>query len=354
MNAPVRSLPDGHYLTGVARIADFSERPFATLPVPRPSWADGDYVVGEVTGGAPFLIESPDGRYVEVLMGDTIVGALGRRRATLEVVGDWRDVTGDLALQTLTSGGVLGRCTSASQPPPRMVTLAYRGHALRAGHVCRMRDFATAPTRADLRAPVLLIIGTSMDAGKTVAATVIVRELVAMGLRVAGTKLTGVGRYKDLLAMADAGATPVADFVDAGLPSTAITPDEYEPALRAILGRLAEAEPDVVVAEAGASPLEPYNGETAVRLLGDRRRFTVLCASDPYAVVGVIDAFGITPDLVSGRATSTEAAIDLLARLSPVPALNLLDPGSRPALRRLLAANFGTVTTGSGATDPTG
>jgi hypothetical protein len=222
-----------------------------------------------------------------------------------------------------------------------MATLRYRGHAVRGEHVCRMRDFAIPPAAADLLGPVVLIIGTSMDAGKTIAATVIVRELAGMGLRVAGTKLTGVGRYKDLLAMSDAGADPIVDFVDAGLPSTVMSADEYEPALRAILGRLAESDPDVVVVEAGASPLEPYNGETAVRLLRDLRRFTVLCASDPYAVVGVIGAFDVMPDLVSGRATSTEAATDLLARLCPVPALNLLDPGSRPALRRLLAGWLG-------------
>ena len=75
------------------------------------------------------------------------------------------------------------------------------------------------------------------------------------------------------------------DFVDAGLPSTAVTTAEFEPALRWILGRLAEIEPDVVAAEAGASPLEPY-GEAAVRLLGDRRRCTVLCASDPSGSSG--------------------------------------------------------------------
>jgi len=81
-------------------------------------------------------------------------------------------------------------------------------------------------------------------------------------------ELTGVGRYRDVLAMADGGSG-----CDRGLrrrrgSSTAVTTAEFEPALRWILGRLAEIEPDVVAAEAGASPLEPY-GEAAVRLLGD-------------------------------------------------------------------------------------
>jgi hypothetical protein len=86
----------------------------------------------------------------------------------------------------------------------------------------------------------------------------------------------------------------------------------------------------------------------------------VLCASDPYAVVGVTGAFDVTPDLVSGLATSTEAAIALLARLCPVPALNLLDPASRPALRRILEERLrigdrggaGTTSTAVGEPDP--
>ena len=67
---------------------------------------------------------------------------------------------------------------------------------------------------------------------KTTAAKRIVRVLKARGLRVGGAKLTGVGRYRDILGMRDAGADFVLDFVDAGLPSTACPADEFEPALR--------------------------------------------------------------------------------------------------------------------------
>ncbi|MEZ5073324.1 MAG: hypothetical protein R2691_00610 [Solirubrobacterales bacterium] len=102
-----------------------------------------------------------------------------------------------------------------------------------------------------------------MDAGKTVAAVAIVRELEAMGLRVAGAKLTGVGRVRDILAMRDAGADSVLDFVDAGLPSTVVPAADYERAL-AIKAQARREHLDVVVAEAGASPLEPYNGEPAI------------------------------------------------------------------------------------------
>ena len=118
------------------------------------------------------------------------------------------------------------------------------------------------------------------------------------------------------------GADAIADFVDAGLPSTA-------------------ARPDVVVAEAGASPLEPYNGDVAVRLLGHRVRCTVLRASDPYAVMGVMQAFETRPDLVAGRATSTEAGIALIDKLTGVPAMNVLDRRSDAVLEALLRERLG-------------
>ena len=91
-----------------------------------------------------------------------------------------------------------------------------------------------------------------------------------------------------------------------------------------------------VVAEAGASPLEPYNGAAAIDELGDNICCTILCASDPYAVVGVEKAFGLKPDLVSGPAASTSAAIDLVHKLTGVDAINVMDTGCLPALRRVL------------------
>jgi hypothetical protein len=42
------------------------------------------------------------------------------------------------------------------------------------------------------------------------------------------------------------------------------------------------------------------------------------------------------PDLITGPATSTSAAIDLVRKLSGVGALNVMDPDCLPALREVL------------------
>ncbi len=325
----------------VARIADFGSGPPTIEGLPREDWATGDFVVGEVldSGELPCRIETASGRIARIAPGDLALGALGVRAATLEAVGHWREVGSDMVMQQLSAACVFGGCTSLSAWTHPLADLRYLGHAVGEGHKLTMSGYAAAGAPSDpppLKAPVILIIGTSMSAGKTIAGMAIVRRLKRMGLRVAGTKLTGVARLSDTLAFQDAGADFTADFVDAGLPSTVVAREEFQAALRILLGKIAAAEPDVIIAEAGASPLEPYNGDAAVELLGDRVRCTVLAASDPYAVAGVINAFSTAPDLVSGRAASTNAGIELVEKLVGIRALNPLDEASLPELDLVL------------------
>ena len=151
-----------------------------------------------------------------------------------------------------------------------------------------------------------------------------------------GAKLTGAARYRDILAMGDAGADRIVDFVDVGLPSSICPPEDFRIAVRQMLALIATAAPDVAVVEAGASPYEPYNGDIVLQELGDRIRCTVLCASDPYAVLGVSQSFGLQPDLVSGITTNTSAGIELVQTLTGVPALNLTDPAAQQPLMQVL------------------
>lgn len=327
-----------HVLGSLARIGDLEARPFDVSPQPRETWATGDYVVGEVVVAprASNRIESTSGRDVEVTQGDRVVGALGVRAATLGAVGSWEAVGADEVLEALTAAGLLGRATSVAWQAPPMMRLSYQGHVTRAGRKVVMKDFVVEPEKPPFGGPLVLVVGTSMEAGKTTAAKVVTRLLKAEGLRVVGAKLTGAGRYRDILAMRDAGADAVFDFVDAGLPSTVCPQPEYRKALETVLAMAATETPDVAVAEAGASPLEPYNGATLLAELAARRAFTVLCASDPYAAVGVAHGFGIVPDVVAGIATSSTAGVDLTASLTGLVAVNVLDRASHPQLREML------------------
>lgn len=327
--------------TSVARNLPPDDGTRATVPVDRALWRSGDLVVAEVVGRAwpPAQIESASGRMRDVRDGDLIIGALGERRATLEVVGDWRLVGADLTMTTLTRAGVLGRCTSvAPWIRPLMIPVLYRGHLEVGGRTVALSDLALAPRATPTRLPpVILLIASSMSAGKTTAGAAIVRHAHRRGLRVAAAKLVGVGRYADVLAMGDAGASPALDFVDAGLPSTLAGPETVRDAVHRVLGAIEDAGVDLLVVEAGASPLEPYRGDVAVAALGESVAVTVLCASDAYAVRGVIDAYGVRPDIVAGRVAATSAGVDLVARLTGLEAIDVTDPAGGERIEALVA-----------------
>ena len=324
-------------LSSLTRISDLDGKPYEATRIPKDDWDTGDYVVGEIAGssGRAYHIELASGRMVSAMPGDHVVGAFGNRSATLEGVGSWSNIKDD-RMNAMTSAGLFGAITSLSPTIPRTVGLRYLGHAVRDGRKIRMPDFAIGPTTGRFNVPTILLVGTSMSAGKTTTGRLVVHELEKMGKKVIGSKLTGAGRYRDILSFRDAGASAIFDFVDAGLPSTVVPEEVFRDAIRPLLYHIDSLEPDILVAEAGASPLEPYNGAAAIDELGENICCTILCASDPYAVVGVEKAFGLRPDLVSGPATSTSAAIDLVHKLTGVAAINVMDTDCLPGLRKIL------------------
>lgn len=331
-------MADRYLFSSVTRISDLEHGEFNVQPLSRSQWGNGDYIAVEVTGSPSKLyrLELCSGRLIEVMEGTLIIGALGKREATLEAVGDWEAVTDDGCMHALTAAGLLGKATSVATGLPKLMSVSYRGHVMRHGDRLTMGDFVSPVANHVFNTPTVLLVGTSMSAGKTTTGRIIIHELKRHGLLVAGAKLTGAGRYRDILSFQDAGADTIVDFVDAGLPSTVVSSERFRHAMAYMLNRISETNADVLVAEAGASPLEPYNGEAAVTILGDRVCCTVLCASDPYAVVGVQQGFQIRPDIVTGPATNTTAGIALVEKLTGLNAINLIRDESLGQLLSIL------------------
>ncbi len=322
----------------VARIADFGNSNFDLVELDRSEWATGDYVQGEVVGRwTPlYRIEDRSGLLVKVEAGDWVVGALGDRAATLEGVGGWADIKEDGIMHALTSAGLMAVFTSKSTLLPDPLELKYQGHLCRDGRKVRMSDFAMRSDTHEYDVPTVLLFGTSMSAGKTTAGRRVCKELDRAGLFVIGAKLTGAARYRGILSFLKTGAREIYDFVDAGLPSTVVPEAVFRASIRPLLNHINDRRPDLVVVEAGASPLEPYNGEAVMDELGDNIVCAILCASDPYAVVGVQKAFGLTPDLVTGPAAQTSAAVALVKKLTGLRAINIIDPAQKLAFRGFL------------------
>ncbi len=331
-----------YFLSSLTRIADLDDLPFEVKPLPRSQWAMGDYVMGEVIPplNPSAKVELTNGRMANLLPGDSIIGAFGVRQATLEIVGNWQDIPTDNSLHALTPAGLFGKATSVSHLLSSPPCLHYQGHLLRDRQKLSMNDYINPLPEQPYQCPTIMIIGTSMSAGKTTAARVIIRLLRQKGLKVIGAKLTGAGRYRDILAMQDSGAHQIFDFVDVGLPSSVCEPEEFRLRLRQLLTKIAAAKPDVVVAEAGASPFEPYNGAIVLEEMRSQINYTVLCAFDPYAVVGVSQGFGLKPDLITGVATSTSAGLKLVEKLTRIKALTLPEQKSWQQLGDLLLTHL--------------
>jgi hypothetical protein len=149
-----------------------------------------------------------------------------------------------------------------------------------------------------------------MNAGKTVAATELVRGLVRGGLRVAATKLTGVSLMRDALCMLDAGAVAALTFNDVGIATThaGVT----VPTAKGIFNRLAGSKPDVIVAELGDGILGEYGVQD---ILHDPELMSVgaayvMAAPDPVACWGAAELmqrqFGLPITAITGPATDNE------------------------------------------------
>ena len=273
-------------------------------------------------------IEDPSGRMMALRSGDVLAGTLGSRRALRGYAGEVPSaiVVGD-TIEVLNLGGILGRCTSSNPdigPPFKAevlgAVLAFPDLGDRVGRAATIRDGAIATASSlTIGTPVVYVAGTCMNAGKTVAATELVRGLSRRGLKVAAAKLTGVSLMRDTLAMLDAGAIAALTFNDAGIAST--HPGITVGVAKGLLNHLASRQsgsPDVIVAELGDGILGEYGVQD---ILQDSELMAVaaahvMAAPDPVACWGALelyrDRFHLPITVFTGPATDNQVGRDFI------------------------------------------
>ena len=314
----------------LTRISDLEEKGFDVIYKQKKDWQTGDYVVSKIIdiGSSLLKIELNNGRMRGVMGNELLVGALGERFATLDATGTWKKVQEDNEMSVLTGAGLLGKLTSKSSYTPSMITVRYVGHAVRNGKKVTMDDFVKPIKEIPYSTPIVLLVGTSMSAGKTTSARIVTNLLKQANYKVVGAKLSGAGRLKDILAIKDVGADAIVDFVDAGLPSSICPRKVFLTKIAFIKNFISSVNADVAVVEVGASPLEPYNGDLAINAVKNHIKCVILCASDPYGAYGIMKAFNLMPDIVTGIATNTIAGRHLVQNLCDVRALDIIDPST--------------------------
>jgi hypothetical protein len=280
-------------------------------------------------------VEDVTGRMLSLRGGDVLAGTLGTRRALRGYAGvvPSHIAVGD-TVEVLNLGGILGRCTSANPdigPPFKAevlgAILAFPELGDRIGRPAHIRDHSVPPADTlDSAVPVVYVAGTCMNAGKTVAATELVRGLAREGLRVAAAKLTGVSLMRDALSMLDAGAVAALTFNDVGIASThaGIT----VATAKGIFNRLAAAKPDVIVAELGDGILGEYGVQD---ILHDPELMRVgaayiMAAPDPVACWGAAELmrheFELPITAITGPATDNEVGLVYIQTGLGLPAHN--------------------------------
>ena len=300
---------------------------------PRP----GDVVaVRALTDSATYnMLELPSGRLAKINPGDLLIGVLGRRRALKGFVGDVPETVerGD-KLHLLNMGGVIGLCTGHHSSLSDAISVEVMGLVTdKSGKVSNIAD-AALPIRTKLgaTAPIVMIAGTSMNSGKTYAATELIKQATRAGLRVAAAKLSGVACLRDTLNMADHGALATASFLDCGLPST-VGAGDLAPVAKAIIARLNQDLPDVIVLELGDGILGGYAVDSLFedKELRDATAAFVFCASDYVGAWGGIELLrrrGIDVDLIAGSVTDSQMGQDYIEAEFGVPAANARRDGA--------------------------
>lgn len=264
-------------------------------------------------------LELPSGRLAKINAGDVLLGALGKRRALKGFVGDLpATVAAGDRLHLLNMGGVIGLCQGHHSSFSDAIEVEALGLACDAdGRTLNLDDNALAisnilaPT-----APVVVVAGTCMNSGKTVAATEIIKQAANAGIRVAGAKISGIACLRDTLHMQDNGAIATASFLDCGLPSTVEHPDLAAIA-KSILNYLNTFGPELIVVELGDGIVGGYSVD---EVLKDREIRSAIgsflfCASDYVGVMGgvaILKDLGIEVDAIAGSVTDSQMGEDFI------------------------------------------
>ncbi len=211
-------------------------------------------------------IETSDASIIPYGKDQIVVGALGERQALRGYSGIIpRSIKKGDILHILNMGGIVGHCQSPHPDHGPAMRVEVLGAVMIPDdddeegllkHAC-IQDYAIEwEYNLSESAPLIAVTGTCMHVGKTMAATMIVKQLTAKGYKVAAAKLTGASLMRDTREMKENGAIAAAHFGMAGLVST--TGKNILPMAKGLIKHLNSFNPDVIILEFGDGIIGAY------------------------------------------------------------------------------------------------
>jgi len=190
----------------------------------------------------------------------------------------------------------------------------------------------------------ILVCGTSMNSGKSMAAAACCWTLTSRGYKVRAAKVTGTASLKDILLMNDAGARPYADFTYLGYPSTYLLPEDE---LLGIFNQLdlkyANNPKNFWVVEIADGVIQR---ETKILLnspeVRTRIHKLIFCANDAFGAIGglgTLAEFGLKPNALSGVCSSSPLSIRELSAFTDIPVFSSAEPDMHGLAETLIGSN---------------
>ncbi len=304
----------------------------------------GDLVLARVEKIAQHTrIQLNNSRRSLLYPGDKLVVAYGNRYAPDQFAAE---IPASLdRCHLVAAGGIAAQAVSKHDRLKWPTTIRPEGFLIdRQGEVLNLRRYAlAAQSRRGLRRkPVIAVLGTSMNSGKTTTAAALVKGLSAAGYRVAAIKATGTGSGNDVWSYADAGAEVTLDFTDAGHPSTYRIPQlEIQACFeRLITAARADDSVDVAVVEIADGMLH-FETADLVNSMAFRRevKHVVFAAGEAMGALAGIERLrqaGIKPLAISGLLTASALAASEAQAHSGVPVLTKSELEAPSIARRVL------------------
>lgn len=289
----------------------------------------GQVVIVRAKTENPFYpdLELVDGSFSKINAGDVIAGVLGGRQALRGFVGyaPYRVRAGE-TLHLLNMGGVIGRCIGGHKDLGDAIEVELIGCVVRGRKLLNIKETALPEVEVlGVSKPIVLVMGSCMNVGKTAAATEIIRLLTKAGHKVGAAKVSGVACLRDLRKFDAAGAIRTLSFLDCGVPSTVDA--DVSSIAKTLVAQLAEA--DVIVMELGDGILGYYHVDSVLEDQGFMANVdaVVYCAGDLVSAWGgkqILESKGIKVTCVCGPATDTVAGTTYIEGMIGLPAANAL------------------------------
>lgn len=290
----------------------------------------GDLILAQVDRiGQHRRVQLQTGRPSDIFPGDHVVLACGARYAPDQFEG-LAEIDPDGA-DLLAGGGCIGRMVARNECIRPATRLIPQGRLLDGdGQPVNLESFALSDPAAPRDIPVIAILGTAMNSGKTLATAQLALGLRRAGWKVAALKATGTGAFGDYNEYMDTGAHFVADFTDAGMVTTYLEPlARVRHGIRRMLAAASLAGSDIAVMEVADGV---FQRETAALVADpwfrDRISGLVFACGDAVAAAGGVAELGrhgLTPDALTGMLSCSPMAACEAERATGLPVLRKSD-----------------------------